>query len=93
MMSDLELANNKLLKEWTIKYFNYIKLQLAVSKKYVEYINDISFIYDKDMLKSLCEEEGINMKYTSNYGNGQTFNPYIKDNRIEYSYKVKTKIK
>lgn len=90
MPDTLELAEIKLLEEWTIKYFNYIKEQLEEHDAFVEQVNTISLIYDKTRLSKLCEENGINIIETSTYGNDFGYAPI---NRIEYRYNAKKKIR
>ena len=83
MPDTLELTEAKLLEEWTVKYFNFIKEQLEEYGTFVEHVNNISFLYDKDMLYRLCNENGISVEETSTYGDNYGYAPI---NRIEYKY-------
>lgn len=74
-----------LKKEETIKYLNYIKETLKKDFEHVDYTYYIPFFYDDEMLKEMCDKEGIDMKYSSSYFVEGKYNPYMPLDKLIFS--------
>lgn len=72
------------LKE-TERYLKYIKEVLKVDSSMVDYTNFIPFEYDDALLKQMCNEEGIDMNYSSSYYVEGKYNPYMPLDKIVFS--------
>ena len=78
----------KLLKvRDTKRYLEYIKDVLALDSKMVDYTYYIPFIYDDELLKQMCEKEGIEMSYSSSYYVEGKYNPYMPLDKLVFTRK------
>ena len=85
-MTDMEKAGLLRIKE-TEKYLKHIKEVLEVDSSMTDYTNYIPFVYDDALLKKLCDEEGINMSYSSSYYVEGKYNPYMPLDKLVFSRK------
>ena len=82
----LYLEKAKLIKlNDTKKYLEYIKGTLLKDSKVVDYTYYIPFDYDDNLLKRMCEKEGINMEYASSYYNEGKYNPYMPLDKLVFT--------
>jgi len=85
-MSNEEKINILKMRD-TKRYLEYIKEVLAKDTEMVDYTYYIPFIYDENMLKEMCEKEGIEMKYSSSYFAEGKYNPYMPLDKLTFSRK------
>lgn len=85
-MTNMEKSGLLRLRE-TEKYLKYIKEVLKVDSSMVDYTNFIPFAYDDVILKQMCDEEGIDMSYSSSYFVEGKYNPYMPLDKIVFSRK------
>lgn len=71
----------------TKRYIAYIKEELAKNSKMVDYTNFIPFVYDDELLKEMCNNEGIDMTYSSSYYVEGKYNPYMPLDKLVFTRK------
>lgn len=71
----------------TKRYIAYIKEVLAKDSKMVDYTNFIPFVYDEELLKRMCDKEGIEMTYSSSYYVEGQYNPYMPMDKLVFTRK------
>ena len=76
----------------TEKYFNIIKEHLSKESSYVDNLFFIPFDYDDFILEDMCENEEIDMWYSSSYGDDKNiYNPYCVNDKIHFKKRVRAK--
>ncbi len=71
----------------TKKYLEHIKDVLANDLEMVDYTYYIPFLYDEELLKKMCEKEGIDMHYSSSYYTEGKYNPYMPLDKLIFTRK------